>query len=113
MIQEITATMTSSAARRLKLWVGSEVIALVKASEVVLVLDFGGYALSARNQLAGTVSRIDKGMVSAQVGLSLPGGSVVTATVTNEAVATLGLAVGQEATAVFKAYAVMLAVPQP
>jgi molybdate transport system regulatory protein len=35
---------------------------------------------------------------------------VVTASVTNDAVDGLGLAVGQAATAVFKAYAVMLAV---
>lgn len=109
----ITATMTSSAAQRLKLWVGSEAIALVKASEVILITDFAGYQLSARNQLAGTVSRIEKGAVTSQVSLTLPGGAVVTASITNEAVSALGLAIGQAATAAFKAYSVMLAVPQP
>ncbi|PTT85706.1 molybdenum transport protein ModE, partial [Pelomonas sp. HMWF004] len=47
---------------------------------------------------------------SSLVGLTLPGGSTVTASVTNDAVDALGLAAGQPATACFKAYAVMLAV---
>lgn len=108
--QEIVASMTATAAQRLKLAVGKEAIALIKSSAVVLVTDFAGYQLSARNQLAGTLSRIDKGAVSSLVVLTLPGGSTVTASVTNDAVAALDLSVGQAATAVFKAYSVMLAV---
>jgi molybdate transport system regulatory protein len=107
---EITATMTAAAAHKLKLAKGQAAIALIKASAVVLVTDFAGYALSARNQLPGVVSRIDKGAVSSLIGLTLPGGATVTASVTNDAVSALGLAVGQSATAVFKAYAVLLAV---
>ena len=108
--QEITASLTTQAAQELKVQTGKEALALVKSSEVVLVTDFGGYRLSARNQLAGTVSRVERGAVSSLIGLTLPGGGVVTASVTNDAVDGLGLAVGQPATAVFKAYAVMLAV---
>ena len=89
---------------------GQEAMALVKASAVVLVTDFAGYTLSARNQLAGTVSRIERGAVTTVVGLDLPGGEALTATVTNDAVTALGLQTGQVATAVFKAYAVLLAV---
>lgn len=105
----ITATMTSAAAKRLKLKKGKEALALVKASAVVLVTDFAGWQLSARNQLAGTVSRIEKGAVSSLVVLTLPGGAAITASVTNEGVAALALQVGAPATAVFKAYAVMVA----
>ena len=108
--QEITATMTAGAAKKLKLKKGQDAIALIKSSAVVLVTDFAGYTLSARNQMAGTVSRVEKGAVSSLIGLTLPGGSIITASVTNDAVSALGLAVGQAATAVFKAYAVMLAV---
>lgn len=108
--QEITATMTAAAAKKLKLKKGLDAIALIKSSAVVLVTDFAGYTLSARNQLAGTISRVEKGAVSSLIGLTLPGGLTVTASVTNDAVAALGLAVGQDATAVFKAYTVMLAV---
>lgn len=108
--QQVTASLTSEAAQELGVAAGQEALALVKASEVVLVTDFGGYRLSARNQLAGTVSRVERGAVSSLIGLTLPGGAAVTASVTNDAVDGLGLAVGQPATAVFKAYAVMLAV---
>ena len=106
---EITATLTSAAAKRLKLAKGKEVLALVKASAVVLVTDFAGWQLSARNQLAGTVSRVERGAVSSLVVLTLPGGGAITASVTNEGVDALGLAVGTPATAVFKAYSVMVA----
>lgn len=106
---EITATMTAAAAKRLKLKKGKEALALIKASAVVLVTDFAGWQLSARNQLAGTVSRIERGAVSSLVVLTLPGGAAITASVTNEGVEALGLKVGTAATAVFKAYAVMVA----
>ncbi len=106
---EVTATMTAAAAKRLKLKKGKEAIALIKASAVVLVSDFAGWQLSARNQLAGTVSRIERGAVSSLVVLTLPGGANITASVTNEGVEALALKVGTPATAVFKAYAVMVA----
>ncbi|MDG0832043.1 LysR family transcriptional regulator [Pelomonas saccharophila] len=107
----VTASLTSAAATRLGVAVGQPALALVKSSEVVLVCDFAGYKLSARNQLAGSVSRVQKGAVSSLVGITLPGGAVITASVTNDAVDALAVAVGQPATASFKAYAVMLAVP--
>jgi molybdate transport system regulatory protein len=106
---EITATLTSAAAKRLKVKKGKEALALIKASAIVLVTDFAGWQLSARNQLAGTVSRIEKGAVSSLVVLTLPGGAAITASVTNEGVDALGLKVGTPATAVFKAYAVLVA----
>ena len=106
---EITATMTTAAAKRLKLKKGKEALVLIKASAVVLVSDFAGWQLSARNQLAGTVSRIEKGAVSSLVIVTLPGGAAITASVTNEGVEGLGLKVGVPATAVFKAYSVMVA----
>jgi molybdate transport system regulatory protein len=107
--ERIVATLTAEAAKRLKLKKGKEAIALIKASAVVLVTDFAGWQLSARNQLAGTVSRIERGAVSSLVVLTLPGGATISASVTNEGVEALGLAVGMAATAVFKAYAVMVA----
>jgi molybdate transport system regulatory protein len=106
---EITATMTTAAAKRLKLKKGKEALALIKASAIVLVTDFAGWQLSTRNQLEGTVSRIEPGAVSSLVVLTLPGGATVTASVTNEGVEALGLTVGMPATAVFKASAVMVA----
>ena len=106
----VTASLTTAAAQRLGVQVGQAALALVKSSEVVLISDFAGYRLSARNQLAGTISRVQKGAVSSRVGVTLPRGTVVTASLTNDAVEALALAVGQPVTASFKAYAVMLAV---
>lgn len=106
----LSISLTTPAAEELGVAVGQEALALVKASEVVLVTDFGGYRLSSRNQLAGTIARVERGAVSSLIGLTLPGGSTVTASVTNDAVDGLNLAVGQPATACFKAYAAMLAV---
>jgi molybdate transport system regulatory protein len=64
--------------------------------------------LSARNQMRGTVSAIKEGAVEAQVTLDV-NGQKITAVVTMDAVADLGLAVGSEAIAIVKADNVMLA----
>ena len=106
----IAAMITSGSAKRMNLRAGQEALALVKASSVVLVTDTDGYAISARNQLAGTVSQIERGAVSTVVRLAVPGGIIVTATVTNDAVDALQLQVGQPSTAMFKAYQVFVAV---
>ncbi len=66
--------------------------------------------ISARNILAGRIVALEKGATTAHVRLELPGGSVVTASITNEAVDELGLVVGAEASAVIKASDVMIAV---
>ncbi len=106
----IAATLTSASARRMNLRQGQQAMALIKASSVVLVIDSDGYVLSARNQLAGTVARVERGAVSTVVGLALPGGEEVTSTVTNDAADDLQLRAGQPATAIFKAYQVFVAV---
>lgn len=63
--------------------------------------------LSARNVLPGTVIEIITGAVTSHVRLDL-GGSIVTAAITNDAVAELGLKVGGKASAVIKASDVMI-----
>ena len=65
--------------------------------------------LSARNQLPGTIKEIHKGATTSHVVIEV-GGEKIFASITNEAVADLGLAVGQKATAVIKASDVMVAV---
>ena len=52
---KIVATVTSSSAQRLGLASGKEVIALIKASSVLLLTGAGGIQLSARNKLDGKV----------------------------------------------------------
>lgn len=66
--------------------------------------------ISARNKLKGTVAEVRKGATTAHVRIDLGNGSMVTASITNEAVDELGLAVGKAAYAVVKASDVMVAV---
>jgi molybdate transport system regulatory protein len=106
----LVATVTQESVASLGLAKGKEVLALVKAPLVMVVTDLEGYRLSARNQLSGTISHLQKGAVNAEVVIALPGGDSVAATITNESVNSLGLAVGNPATAVFKAGAVILGV---
>jgi molybdopterin-binding protein len=65
--------------------------------------------LSARNQLSGTVTAIDKGVTTTIVRLDC-NGSTITASITNAAAEDLGLAVGKPATAIIKASDVMIGV---
>jgi molybdopterin-binding protein len=64
--------------------------------------------LNALNQIKGKVVAVHKGQMAGHVHLDIGGGTVVTATITNEAVDDLALAVGDEATAVIKASDVMI-----
>jgi molybdopterin-binding protein len=65
--------------------------------------------LSARNVLKGKILEVKKGQTTAHVRIDI-GGSVVTASITNEAVDELKLASGQSAFAVIKASDVMVAI---
>lgn len=69
---------------------------------------FGGYRLSARNQLQGTVTQVKPGVVNAEVDIELKGGEQIA--VTNDSVETLGLRKGQPATVAFKGGVVILGV---
>ena len=65
--------------------------------------------ISARNVLKGTVVGIHKGATTAHVRIDV-NGAIVTASITNEAVDELKLAVGKEAFAIVKASDVMVGV---
>lgn len=109
--QTIVSVVTHESTAALGLAPGSSAYALVKASSVVLIAGDGAPArLSARNQLHGVVSAIQRGAVSAEVAVELAGGAVIVGVVTDSSVDVLGLAPGQAATAVFKASAVILGV---
>jgi molybdate transport system regulatory protein len=106
----IVASITKESVDTLGIKTGIEVIALIKAPQIIIVTDFGGYRLSARNQLQGMVIQVKQRAVNAEIDIELKGGEQVAATVTNDSVEALGLRKGQSATAVFKAGAVILAV---
>jgi molybdate transport system regulatory protein len=109
--QHIVATITRDSSDSLSLTVGCEAFALVKASSVIVVTGMGEARLSARNQLAGTVTRVQVGAVNTEVSIELPGGGAIAAIVTRDSGEALALEVGSEVTAVFKASSVIIGTP--
>jgi molybdate transport system regulatory protein len=110
--QIIVSVLTHESTETLGLTEGAAAFALVKASWVMLVVKEDGapLRLSARNQLRGTVHSVKRGAINAEVSMTLDGGTVITAVVTNESVDALGLADGTAAIAAFKASSVILGV---
>jgi molybdopterin-binding protein len=64
--------------------------------------------LSARNIIKGKVLEVTRGATTAHVRIDVGGGTVITSSITNEAVDALGLKVGDAAYAVIKASDVMV-----
>ena len=66
--------------------------------------------ISARNQLKGKIVAVLKGATTSHVRIDVGGGKIVTASITNEAVDDLALAVGADAVAIIKASNVMVGI---
>ena len=64
--------------------------------------------ISARNTLPGTIRRIERGAVNAEVTLELSADLTIVSIITNDAVESLDLAVGKRAYALIKASSVMI-----
>lgn len=110
---KIVAVVTAGSAKSLGLVVGMDAVALVKAPWVMVLAEDADSAkvrFSARNQLAGSVSALEKGAVNTEVAITLTGGTVVYAVITNEAVLELGLQIGKPASALIKASHVVLGI---
>ncbi|MCQ8835635.1 TOBE domain-containing protein [Streptomyces malaysiensis] len=106
--QLVTAAVTMSAVKELGIGEGSEVTALAKATEVALATgEVSG--LSIRNRFPGTVARLTLGAAMATVVISIGGGQELTAAITQDAAAELGLTEGSRVTALIKSTEVSLA----
>jgi molybdopterin-binding protein len=66
--------------------------------------------ISARNQIPGKVVEVTKGATTAHVKINIAGGTIITASITNEAVDDLQLKTGSAATVIIKASDVMVGV---
>ncbi|MES2879340.1 MAG: TOBE domain-containing protein [Pseudomonadota bacterium] len=106
----IVAIVTEGSVKSLGLAVGKDAVAYVKAPWVMVLTGDSNVQFSARNQFSGTVTSVSKGAINAEVSIELPGGTVVYAVITNQAVLELGLKVGAQATALIKASHVVLGV---
>src|SRR4029077_1271702 len=65
--------------------------------------------ISARNQIKGTVIEVTKGATTSHVRVDIGNGTIVTSSITNEAVDDLGIKVKGNVTVVIKASDVMIA----
>ncbi|BBA35066.1 molybdenum transport protein ModE [Methylocaldum marinum] len=108
--ETIISAITKESADAFGLKYGDPVMALIKAPFVMVVKDFGGYRLSERNQLKGTVKRIQRGSVNSEVVIELAGGDSVAAIITTESLEAMGLREGETAWAVIKTGSVILGV---
>ncbi|MBC3871274.1 TOBE domain-containing protein [Undibacterium oligocarboniphilum] len=109
--QQIIAIITHDSTEELGLAPGVEAFALIKASSVIVMANDAGIRLSARNQLQGEIARIQAGAVNTEMTITLPGGGVLAAMITNESAQALALHTGSRVTGVFKASSVILGVP--
>jgi molybdate transport system regulatory protein len=108
--ETLCSVITNESAGVLGLKTGMEAYAFFKASAVILGKDLHDAKVSARNLLCGTADRIAHGPVNAEVTVVLPGGSVLTAIVTEESAKRLVLAKGDHVCALVKASSVILGV---
>jgi molybdate transport system regulatory protein len=99
--------ITQESVEQLGLEKNSDVVALIKASSVILSTNTK-VVTSARNKLVGTISRLLPGAVNTDVTLDIGGGKSVSAVITNISAIELELEVGQAACALFKAPSVIL-----
>ena len=107
---EVVAIITRHSVEDLGVAAGSDVVALIKASFVILIAGDAPVRVSARNRLAGTVIGLEEGSVNSEVVLELADGKTLVATITRQSVEDLGLKLGDRATALVKASHVILAV---
>ena len=66
--------------------------------------------ISARNILKGTIVKVVRGAVNAEVTIELPGGTQLVSIITNSSVDNLSLTDGKEAYAIIKASNVMVGI---
>lgn len=64
--------------------------------------------ISARNQIAGTVLSVTPGAVNGTIKVDIGGGNVITSSITEEAIADLGLKEGDKVTVLIKASDVLI-----
>jgi molybdate transport system regulatory protein len=108
----ITAVITNGSAKDLGLEKGHSVMALVKASSVIIMAGEGKIKSSTLNNLSGIVSGIVKGAVNNEIKIKISGGKSLIASITRKSAEEMNLANGVAVTAMFNASQVILAVTE-
>lgn len=85
-------------------------LALIKASFVILLADADDYVFSTRNVFTGTVTDVHNGKVATEVDIETASGLALTSTITVVSAERMNLAKGSKVSAAVKASQVILAV---
>ena len=107
--EKIYGQLAHASSDRLGLAVGKEAMALVKATEILLVNDNDDYEVCCRNQFTGKVLKLVRGFVNDEVILQTPSGFELSATVSLEGLNRLRVERGATVTAAFKSSNVIIA----
>ncbi len=108
--EKIYGQVSRTSSQKLDLSEGKDAVALVKATEILLMADDGEYEVSCRNQFTGKVVKLVRGFVNGEVLIQTPSGLEINATVTLEGVNRLRLERGCTVVAMFKSANVLVAV---
>ena len=109
--EEVKADITRESIKELSLTEGKAAYAIIKATNVMFASGSERIAnISARNQFPGTIIKVTEGAVNGHVSLETADGIVISGSITNEAIESLGLKVGDPALAVIKATDVMVGI---
>lgn len=108
----LVASLDVFTLEQLKLAVGDEILAMIPAAEIVLLPIAELAAVSARNQLLGQVLRVDRDELVVEIVLGLTGGDSLFVMMSLTEFEAFHLQSGEACAVVFKANAVMLAVPE-
>ena len=109
--ERIVALITSERSLTMRLEIGRDAIALIRASSVILTTDnTDGLKLSARNLLSGTIKDLHMDLVNAEVVIALKGQDTLGRNCHYPAAKELELTVGKTVNAIFKATDVILGV---
>ena len=107
--EKIYSQISHACTERLNLAEGKEAVALIKATEIMLVADDNDYDFSCRNQFTGKVVKLVRGFVNGEVLIQTPSGMEINATVTLDGVNRLRLERGCTVGAMFKSSNVLVA----
>lgn len=105
----IDALVSNASIESLGLHPGCQAVALINSNLITLLTDAPGLRLSARNLVGGTVCEIVEGLVETEIVLDIGGGSQLSAIITSHSARELGLVLGAQTLASFKASHIILA----
>lgn len=107
---QMTAVISTDSVDALELEVGSSAYAVVKASSVMIANNHLSLKISAKNRIAGRITKITESAVVGEVVLDIGASETITATITDSSVRNLGLQEGDEVCAIIKATSVIVGV---